>query len=180
MHYFNLLSDMLEINSDTPCIIAIDGVAGSGKTTLALNLLKDLPSVQVVHMDDLYDGWEDPLSQKLKDRVLTQILEPFSSNLPVKYQCFNWQLNRFDNQKIVDKCDFLILEGVGAGQNSFRSYLKKIIWMEIDPLVGLERVVTRDGEQVRDKMAKFLIDQNTHFLVESTRNKADYTLTGAP
>ncbi|MEI7838803.1 MAG: hypothetical protein WCI37_03395, partial [bacterium] len=84
-----MLSDMLEINSDTPCIIAIDGVAGSGKTTLALNLLKDLPSVEVVHMDDLYDGWEDPLSQKLKDRVLTQILEPFSNNLPVKYQCFN-------------------------------------------------------------------------------------------
>ena len=111
MEYSKLLSELREIKSDEPFIIAIDGAAGSGKTTLAQKLLKDLSDVQVIHMDDLYEGWSDPLSPKLAERVTSQIFQPFMMQLPVNYQCFNWKLNRFDVMKSIQQSKYLIIEG---------------------------------------------------------------------
>ena len=53
--YQSLLQEINGIQNDKKTLIAIDGVAGSGKTTLALKLATDLTDSYVVHMDDLYD-----------------------------------------------------------------------------------------------------------------------------
>ncbi len=44
MEYLKLLSELLKIKSDNPIVVAIDGPAGSGKTTLAQKLVNDLSS----------------------------------------------------------------------------------------------------------------------------------------
>ena len=62
INYQELLNNLRKIETTSPRVFAIDGVAGSGKTTLASQLQLDLPGSQVVHMDDLYSGWKDPLS----------------------------------------------------------------------------------------------------------------------
>ena len=178
--YPNLLQEINSIKNDSTILIAIDGVAGSGKTTLALKLAHDLSGSSVVHMDDLYDGWNSPLSQKLTSRVIAQLLEPLSKELPVSYQMFDWKLNRFTEFKTIPKSNYLILEGVGAAQREFRPYINKIIWVDCDPDLGFQRVIDRDGKQVEQEMIKFLIDQNNHFLTELSKNVADYTLNGAP
>ena len=59
-------------NSDALCgetkIVTIDGPAGSGKTTLADELSISLSDgngpMSVVHLDELYEGWDDALGQK--------------------------------------------------------------------------------------------------------------------
>jgi len=178
--YQNLLQEIKNVKNNETALIAIDGVAGSGKTTLALKLSKDLTGSSVVHMDDLYDGWNNPLSQKLTARVISQLLEPVSKQLPVIYQIFDWKLNRFTDFKSIPQSKYLILEGVGAAQREFRPYINKIIWIECEPNLGFSRVIARDGMQVKQEMIKFLIDQNNHFLMELSKNVADYTLNGAP
>ena len=53
---------------NNPCrIIAIDGPAGAGKSTLASRIQSglDYSKVAVVHMDDLYAGWENALTSTL-------------------------------------------------------------------------------------------------------------------
>ena len=53
-------------------IITIDGVAGAGKTTLASYMAdeyKDRASVYIIHLDDLYDGWVDPLGESLSAKL---------------------------------------------------------------------------------------------------------------
>ena len=85
MEYLKLLSELRKFKSDSPIVVAIDGPAGSGKTTLAQKLVNDLSDAQVIHMDDLYDGWNDPLSAKLTARVISQLFQPFVMQLPVKY-----------------------------------------------------------------------------------------------
>lgn len=180
INYPDLLSAIEKLDSTQPIGLAIDGVAGSGKTTLASRLCGDLKSCQVVHMDDLYEGWNDPLSQRLTAKVIRELLEPFNQQIPIRYQKFDWILNRFDKFEDLKTSNILILEGVGSGQREFRKYLSKTIWVEYDPSQGFDRVIARDGEGIRGEMVNFLLDQNKHFIAELTKNASDYTISGAP
>ena len=180
INYPDLLSAIEKLDSTQPIGLAIDGVAGSGKTTLASRLCGDLKNCQVVHMDDLYEGWNDPLSQRLTAKVIRELLEPFNKQIPIRYQKFDWILNRFDKFEDLKTSNILILEGVGSGQREFRKYLSKTIWVEYDPSQGFDRVIARDGEGIRDEMVNFLLDQNKHFIAELTKNASDYTISGAP
>jgi uridine kinase len=180
INYPDLLSAIEKLDSTQPIGLAIDGVAGSGKTTLASRLCGDLKNCQVVHMDDLYEGWNDPLSQRLTAKVIRELLEPFNQQILIRYQKFNWILNRFDKFEDLKTSNILILEGVGSGQREFRKYLSKTIWVEYDPSQGFDRVIARDGEGIRGEMVNFLLDQNKHFIAELTKNASDYTISGAP
>ena len=180
INYSDLLGAIEKLDSTQPIGLAIDGVAGSGKTTLASRLCGDLKNCQVVHMDDLYEGWNDPLSQRLTAKVLRELIEPFNQQIPIRYQKFDWILNRFDKFEDLKTSNILILEGVGSGQREFRKYLSKTIWVEYDPSQGFDRVIARDGEGIRGEMVNFLLDQNKHFIAELTKNASDYTISGAP
>jgi uridine kinase len=178
--YQDLLTNLKKIKSNSPKVFAIDGVAGSGKTTLASKLQLDIPGSQVVHMDDLYHGWKDPLSQDLSKRVYGEILNPFLQGSEVTYKKFNWHQNVFDETIKIPPTKTLFLEGVGAGQSAFRKVLSRIIWVEFDAASGFERVIARDGEVVKTQMLNFLTDQSKHFSAELTNKAADYTISGVP
>ena len=178
--YQDLLTKLKEIDNTFPRVFAIDGVAGSGKTTLASKLQSDIHGSQVVHMDDLYSGWRDPLSQELTVRVFNEILNPFLKGTEVIYRKFNWHQNVFDETIKIASTKTLILEGVGSGQSAFRNMLSRIIWVEFDAESGFERVIARDGEVVKTQMLIFLKDQNKHFSAELTNKAADYTISGVP
>lgn len=180
INYQDLLTNLKEIENISPCVFAIDGVAGSGKTTLASKLQSDTPGSQVVHMDDLYSGWRDPLSQELTERVCNEILNPFLQGNEVFYRKFDWHQNVFGETMKIAPTKTLFLEGVGAGQSAFRKMLSRIIWVEFDTESGLERVIARDGEVVKTHMLNFLKDQNKHFSAELTNKAADYTISGVP
>jgi uridine kinase len=180
INYSQLHNELELLRSEKPVVIAIDGVAGSGKTTLAGRLKCDISSCQVVHMDDLYNGWSDPLSKELTQRVIAQILAPVKNHQLVKYEKYNWYIDSFDLVSSIPECDFLILEGVGSGQLEFRKFLSKLIWVELDPKAGYERVIARDGEGVKSQMLNFLISQSNHFASELTQISADYTISGVP
>jgi uridine kinase len=178
--YQDLLSNLKKIDNTSPHVFAIDGVAGSGKTTLSSKLQLDTPASQVVHMDDLYSGWRDPLSQELTERVCNEILNPFLQGNEVIYRKFDWHQNVFGETMKIAPTKTLFLEGVGAGQSAFRKMLSRIIWVEFDTESGLERVIARDGEVVKTHMLNFLKDQNKHFSAELTNKAADYTISGVP
>ncbi len=58
-------------------LLAIDGPAGAGKTTLAAQLEKEHAasgSVRVIHLDDLYSGWTTALGNDL-----TEVLDRLAS-----------------------------------------------------------------------------------------------------
>ena len=180
INYQTLLNNLAKIETTSRRVFAIDGVAGSGKTTLALQLQSDIPDSQVVHMDDLYSGWRDPLSQELTERVCNEILNPFLQGNEVIYRKFDWHQNVFGETMKIAPAKTLFLEGVGAGQSAFRKMLSRIIWVEFDTESGFERVIARDGEKVKTEMLNFLKDQNKHFSAELTDKVADYTISGVP
>jgi uridine kinase len=172
-------------------IITIDGVAGSGKTTLAQYLLdhftqkvhssvnesKNQSIIEIVHMDDLYDGWDDALGENLTAK-LQEIVLAHETGSPFQTYSYDWNAYCPGPELIIAPCDLLVLEGVGAGQASIRAHVETKIWIELDPIAGLSRVINRDGAGIEEKMLEFLELQRIHFQKEGTRAAAEFHLNG--
>lgn len=177
MQLIAALSDLCK-SSPRP-IIAIDGPAGSGKTTIAHDIFLALaPSVstRVIHMDDLYPGWNDSLGHQLS-QTLEYIVKSHISQNPFSLSFYDWKAGEFAEAVTFEPTELLILEGVGAGQSAIRSNFSALVWMDIDPIAGVARVLERDGLAIKDAMSTWLIQQEKHFLTEGTQNAADFILT---
>jgi uridine kinase len=160
-------------------IIAIDGPAGAGKTTLAHEIFLALSpkmSVNVIHMDDLYDGWDNALTDDLT-QILKYLVLKHQSQESANLARYNWATNSFDANEVVTPSDLLVLEGVGSGDKSLQDQFAALIWIDIDPEIGVKRVIERDGPGVSIQMQKWLGTQQQYFSQHSTREKADFILT---
>jgi uridine kinase len=157
-------------------LIAIDGRAGAGKTTLAASFFEELSAdktVAVIHMDDLYDGWENALGERLT-QTLESIVKSHQSKVAFEIDIFNWQSMSFDSKRVIHPVDILILEGVGAGQKVVRDAGATLYWLDIDAEVGIQRVLNRDGNQIASQMKQWQIAQEIHFLRDKTRENAEH------
>ena len=157
-------------------LIAIDGRAGAGKTTLAASFYEELSvdkTAAVIHMDDLYDGWENALSERLT-QTLESIVKSHQSKVAFEIDIFNWQSMSFDSKRVINPVDILILEGVGAGQKVVRDAGATLYWLDIDAEVGIQRVLNRDGNQIASQMKQWQIAQEIHFLRDKTRENAEH------
>lgn len=160
-------------------IIAIDGPAGAGKTTLAHDIALAMASrysVTEIHMDDLYDGWDNALNSQLTD-LLTYLVQSHKNEKSLSLSTYNWQEGRFNSPSLIDSSQLLILEGVGSGQLAIRDSLSALIWIDIDQTQGLTRVLARDGIAIENQMRKWLATQEQHFRDEGTQKAADFLLT---
>jgi len=161
-------------------ILTIDGVAGAGKTTLARFMhdeYKDRTSAYVIHMDDLYDGWSDPFGPALSEK-LSAIVAAHSEKIALELTKYDWVNDCPGPIFIVPPVEFLIIEGVGAGQSSIRDHVETKIWIDLEPIVGLRRVLARDGFEIEQQMLGFLEQQQVHHVKEGTRAAADFHLNG--
>lgn len=160
-------------------IIAIDGRAGAGKTTLANELALALSlhrKVAVVHLDEIYAGWDLALGQTLTDS-LSLILESISAQRVAKVPIYDWHLGEFDSDREISPCDLIIIEGVGSAQRVVREMATATIWIDVDRKTGLERVLDRDGLAIESEMNLWQIREEEHFLSDATRENADFILT---
>ena len=160
-------------------LLAIDGPAGAGKTTLAAKLEAEYSvhsSVRTIHMDDLYDGWDDALGQSLTD-VLHKITAAHLSGDQCTIKLFNWHVMKFDREEVIAPTDYLILEGVGAAQKVVRDAGAITYWLDIDPENGLQRVLARDGAHIEKEMRQWQIQQSIHFAKDQTRENSEFKVT---
>ena len=160
-------------------VLAIDGRAGSGKTTLAseLSLAFSLDrSVTVLHMDEIYAGWQDALGPKLT-HTLEDLLNSISSHQSQLLPIYDWYRGEFSASRIIEPTDLLLLEGVGSAQRIVRAYNSTTIWLDIEPDIGLERVLERDGDNIRPQMQKWQLAESAHFSLDQTREYSDFILT---
>lgn len=157
-------------------LIAIDGRAGAGKTTLAARFFEELSAdktAEVIHMDDLYNGWENALGEGLT-QTLESIVNAHKNGVSIEIDIFNWQSMSFDSKAMINPVDILILEGVGAGQKVVRDAGATLYWLDIDAEEGIQRVLNRDGNQIASKMKQWQVAQEIHFMRDKTRENAEH------
>jgi uridine kinase len=160
-------------------IIAIDGPAGAGKTTLASHLQAALAlryKSTVLHMDSLYNGWDTPFDERFTSALVTAA-SSHQQSLAYALPRYDWNHRKFSEPEAVPAAELLILEGVGSSHSAIRKFLTATIWIDIDPENGYERVIARDGDGISTEMKSWLITQAQHFAAEDSKNTADFILT---
>jgi len=160
-------------------LLAIDGPAGAGKTTFAAKLEAELSvhsTVKVIHLDDLYNGWDNALSNPLSE-ILDRISTAHLAGREFVIKIFNWHTMEFDSEEKITPTDYLIIEGVGAAQQIVRETGATTYWLDIEPEIGIQRVLDQDGAHLEVQMHQWQVDQDKHFARDETRENCEFKLT---
>lgn len=152
-------------------VMAVDGPSGSGKTTLAAAVSEALGGVPVVHMDDVYPGW-DGLEDAVP-RLLEWVLEPLAAGLPARYRRYDWDRNEYAEWHDVPASPVVVVEGVASGARACSRYLSVLVWVDATRHVRFSRGIARDGEGFRPHWERWAVQEDRHFAIEGTRGRAD-------
>ncbi|MET8622650.1 hypothetical protein ABZW30_02610 [Kitasatospora sp. NPDC004669] len=156
-------------------LVAVDGHAGSGKTTFAGRLAAALDGAPVVHLDDLATHTE-PF--EWTGRLHEQVLEPLAVGRDAAYRVYDWTLRRFATTAAVPAAPVVLVEGVGAGRRDVRPRLARVIWMELDAVAARRRGEERDGPELAEFWAGWAHAEAAHFAADPSRPYAATRVDG--
>jgi cytidylate kinase len=159
-------------------LVVVDGPAGACKTTFAERLAGALGDVQVLHMDDFYEGWSGGLTPDVWDRLRAQVLEPLRSGRHGLYEHYDWGLGRFAGQRAVPLRPVLVIEGVGSAARPVHPLASLLVWVEAPEPTRTTRGIARDGEAMRADWLRWIVRENAHFERDRTRERADLVVDG--
>jgi uridine kinase len=158
-------------------VLAIDGRGGSGKTMLA-DRLASLLDAPVVHMDDLFPGW-DGLAAAVP--LLTeQVVAPLAAGKAARYRRYDWDRGEFAETHELGRPAVLVVEGVAAGARPTAPYTSLLVWVEAPRAERMRRGLERDGETYRPHWERWARQEAAHFAADGTRARADVRVDGAP
>jgi len=159
----------------TTRIIAIDGPGGSGKTTLADRLSRELAGAPILHTDD-FASWENPINWW--PRVIAEALEPLARNELARFRRSEWEQKQQEQWSEVAPSEFVILEGVTASRDAFRPFLTYSIWIETPRDLRLRRGIERDGEELRAQWEEWMAEEDQYVARAKPHENVDLVLRG--
>lgn len=122
-------------------VVLIDGGAGSGKTTLGIQLRDSWRGpVHLVSLDDVYPGWSGLADGSRA--VHTTILR----GLRPGYRRWDWALGARAEWVPLDPDRALIIEGCGALTPHSSALATLRIWCHLDADTRRDRAIARDGD----------------------------------
>ena len=161
-------------------IIVIDGPAGSGKTTLAKSLSGLLENCPIIHMDEIYDGWENALSPKTSQDLVEWIINPLLESRSIEFVKYDWYLEKRIEKVVINLPKVLIIEGVGSSSFEISKHASLKLWIEVNKETGINRVLTRDGLQIQEQMKQWQTQESKFFLENNSKEKSDIWIDGDP
>ena len=158
-------------------VIAIEGCAASGKTTLAKKL-SNMFNASVIHMDDFFL----PLEKRTEERLNTpggnidyeRFKEEVVNNLDndFTYNAFNCSIMKVDKEVFVKKTNLLIIEGSYSLHPYFGKYYDLSIFLDIDKDEQIDRIRNRDGEKLLkmfiEKWIKYETNYHDYYNIKTT------------
>ncbi|EWT02912.1 para-aminobenzoate synthase [Intrasporangium oryzae NRRL B-24470] len=158
-------------------VVAIDGRSGAGKTTLAAGVaqaLAALGTVEVVHMDHLYPGWEG--LSAAPGLLATTVLEPIAHGDPAAYPVWSWVRGDWAGTRTVRPSRYLVVEGCGSSVGPAGPYAAVRVWMEADRPLRFRRGIDRDGETYEPMWELWAAQEEALFEDDRTKARADLVL----
>ena len=107
--------------------VGVDGMSGSGKSSFARRLAREL-AAPVLAVDDLVPGW-DALAESVG--LLTDwVLRPIAAGRPARWRRYDWLAGRPGEWVDLRPGDFLVVEGCCVGLPPAASCLSYLIWID--------------------------------------------------
>ncbi|MEO8851532.1 MAG: hypothetical protein ABI360_07355, partial [Allobranchiibius sp.] len=143
-------------------------------TTLASLVAAELGDAPVVHMDDLYPGW-DGLAEGIS-LLVKKVLRPASRGDRGWYARYDWLLQGYAETVIVPEHRYLVIEGVGSGCATARDYADVRIWLEASESVREARAKNRETGSFGTNWDRWARQEREMFDVEHPLDQAHLVL----
>ena len=156
-------------------IVAIDGLGGSGKSSFALHLSRELGGAVIVQTDD-FATWDNPIDWW--PDLLERVLIPISRGSAARFERSRWGREADGELVVVEPTEFLILEGVTASRDAFAPYLTYSIWLETPESLRLQRGLDRDGPTAREQWQAWMAHEHCYRSNERPDERADLVVRG--
>jgi uridine kinase len=151
-------------------LVCVDGPAGSGKTTLAGAIAAVVPDCQVVHCDELLQGWRGLPGLAA---TIEAMLRPLATGSTGEWRRWDWAADAWAESHVVRPGGLLVLEGVGCWSPAVADLVGLLVWVEAESQARLARGMARDGEQMRAQWVQWRLDEDALFARLGTRARAD-------
>jgi uridine kinase len=179
---------LLELLSSLPktdkvCVIAIDGRAASGKTTLAAHLAAIL-GAGIVHMDDFFLPAQLRTKERLSspggnvhyERFAAEILPCLSSSGAFSYGIFDCAKMALGGERAVAASRYRVVEGAYACHPAFGNYMDIRVFSNIDTEEQIKRIRARNGEAAKVFASRWIPMEEKYFAAFGIKEKADFVL----
>jgi len=153
-----ILKKASELNShDGISIIAIDGRAASGKTTMA-EQLEFILDADVIHMDDFFlpvnlrsdMRLSEPGGNVHYERFSEEVLPYISNSESFAYRIFDCGIMDYKGERIIKSKKWRIVEGAYSLHPFFGRYADLKVFSDIEPDEQINRILKRNGEKMAE------------------------------
>ncbi|MFM6981479.1 MAG: hypothetical protein ACKOWP_01725 [Microbacteriaceae bacterium] len=138
-------------------IVLIDGRSGAGKTDLA-DRLASIWECPVVHLDDVYPGWDGLRAGR--DAVIRDVVIPMANGGDGSYRRWDWGLGAPAETVIVPSVPLIIIEGCGILSPLSAEYADVALWVECADEIRRERAVRRDGHATAENFVRWALQED--------------------
>ena len=153
-----------------PVIVGIDGMCGSGKTTLA-GCLTEVYEANLFHADDYYLPPEKRTPQRFavpganmeRERLAAEVLIPLAHGQPVTARKYDCDADVLEPPVTYPDRRVNIIEGSYSLHPELRDFYTLKIAVRTDPTTQLTRIAGRDPEQIGDFREKWIPLENDYF-----------------
>jgi uridine kinase len=152
--------------------VLLDGRSGSGKTELAAMLAERWPEAQVVHLDDIYPGWDGlaAASRHIGEEVLGE---------GPRWRRWDWGASAAAEWHPLNPARPILVEGSGALSQENRARADFGVWVELDEVRRKARALARDGEAYAPHWDRWAAQEEEFLLRENPRALADVIVDGS-
>jgi uridine kinase len=161
-------------------LVVIEGPAGSGKTTLAKSLSGLLENCPIIHMDEIYEGWENALTPRTFHDIANWIINPLLESKSIEYFKYDWILEKRIEKVVINLPKLIIIEGVGTSSFDISKHACLKLWIEVNEETGIKRVLNRDGLHIQEQMKKWQTQESKFFIENNSKENSDIWIDGDP
>ncbi len=177
------LSAALRARGGAYTVLAIDGMAAAGKTTLAASF-----GAPVVHMDDFFlppalrtdIRLGTPGGNVHYERFISEVLPGLAAGGDFSYRRFDCGAMDYAGVVHIPAARLLVVEGAYAMHPAFGDYADITVFLGVDGAAQRERVLRRDGPEGWERFRALWIPmENRYHAACRTRERADIVLDAA-
>lgn len=171
-------------NPSTPLVIAVDGRAASGKSTLARHLSTILDAA-TVHMDDFFLPPTLRTPARMREtggnvdyeRFAREVLPHLKAAAPFSYGVFDCSVMEITGKRPVDAHPVRIVEGSYAHHPAFGDYADIKVFSHVDAEEQMARIRLRNGEAMATRFRdEWIPREEAYFNAFRIRESAHVTV----